>query len=90
MSRGYCEPIIRLDDCTVYRSIGKAATAIGVSTSSIKRAIDGKRKCRGWQFAILPEQFRGFGVEESAVVVWAASELLRRSINQSINQNQGG
>lgn len=88
MSRGYCEPVIRLDDCSVYRSIGKAAAAIGVSASSIKRSIDGKRKCRGWQFAILPEQFRGFGVEESAVVVWAVSELLRRSINQGGIENE--
>lgn len=79
MARGVSEPIIRLDDCSVYQSMRSAAGDIGVSTGSVKRSIDAQRRCKGWSFAILPEQYRGFGVDQTKVMMWAAGELLRRS-----------
>lgn len=82
MSRGLSEPVIRLDDCSVFANMAAAAREIGASTSSIKRAIDGNRDCKGWHFAILPEKLRGFGVSELTVKLWTANELLRRSMNQ--------
>lgn len=71
--------VIRLDNMTVYPTAAAAAAAIGVTKSSVGRAIKNCTPCKGVQLAELPDRFDGFDVASDVVRVWCASEILRRA-----------
>lgn len=54
--RGIRVKVIRLNDGAVFESAGQAAKAAGVPTSSVTRALERGKPCKGIYYAEAPER----------------------------------